>query len=155
MLKRLIEFLQNNFPDSNINEYLDAKYIHLENDKLKKIADAIKANELQIKPASHCSADNFIFHFGSTLILVKKSTDGTQVFDCELAWETDFQSIYSAREKIKGFYFIKFGLDDDYNINLQETDKREDNQVRSEEQEREVITKILPVLKGFISAISE
>ena len=155
MLKRLIEFLQNNFPNTNIEDYLDAKYIQLENDQLKKIAEAIASGELEIKNASNCTADNFIFHFGSTLILVKKSTESDFVYNCELAWETDFQAIYSARDKVKGFYFIKFSFDDTYATTLFETDKREENQVRNENQESELIAKIMPVLKGFMSAISE
>jgi hypothetical protein len=152
MLKRLIEFLKNNYPNSNIEEYLDSKYISLDGEKLKKIAEALKSGELQIKPASTCSADNFIFHFGSTLILLKKVANG---FEAELAWETDFLAIHSVREKIKGFYFIKFSFNDDYETTLLETDKRSEDQVRSDDKEQEVLDKIMPVVKGFISAIAE
>jgi len=42
MLKRLIKFLENNYPDSNINAYLDAKYIALTSPQLKQIADALR-----------------------------------------------------------------------------------------------------------------
>jgi hypothetical protein len=152
MLKRLIEFLKNNYPESNIDEYLDSKYIHLEGEKLKKIADALKSGELQIKPASSCSASNFIFHFGSTIILLKKVANG---FDAELAWETDFLAIHSVREKIKGFYFIKFSFNDDYQTTLLDTDKILKDQVRNSEKEQEVLDKVMPVVKGFISAIAE
>jgi hypothetical protein len=41
MLKKLIIFLENNYPDSNISNYLDAKYIQLSNPQLKQIADAL------------------------------------------------------------------------------------------------------------------
>ena len=155
MLTRLIEFLQNNFPNSNIDEYLDTKYIQLQNDQLKKIVTTMRSGELEIKNASRCSADNFILHFGSTLILVKQSAISSVTYDSELAWETDFKSIDSTKDTVKGFYFIKFNFDDGYNITLLETDKREENQVRNEHQENEVITKIMPILKGFMSAISE
>lgn len=152
MLKRLIEFLKNNYPNSNIDDFLDSKYIHLEGEKLKKIAEALKSGELQIKPASTCSADNFIFHFGSTLILLKKVANG---FEAELAWETDFLAIHSVREKIKGFYFIKFSFNDDYETTLLETDKKLDGNVHAPEKEQEVLDKIMPIVKGFISAIAE
>lgn len=152
MLKRLIEFLKNNYPNTNIDEYLDSKYINLESEQLKKIAEAIKSGELQVKPASTCTASQFIFHFGSTLILLKKVSNG---FEAELAWETDFLAIHSVREKIKGFYFIKFSFNDDYQTTLLDTDKKNEDQVRSEVKEQEVLDKIMPVVKGFISAIAE
>ena len=152
MLKRLIEFLKNNYPNTNIDEYLDSKYINLESEQLKKIAEAIKSGELQVKPASTCTASQFIFHFGSTLILLKKVSNG---FEAELAWETDFLAIHSVREKIKGFYFIKFSFNDDYQTTLLDTDKKNEDQVRSEVKEKEVLDKIMPVVKGFISAIAE
>ena len=91
MIKRLVEFLQNNFPNTNINDYLDSKFIELNSEQLKKIADAIKDGELSIKPASSCPADKFIFQFGTTIIFVNRDTSNTdQKYNAELAWETDF-----------------------------------------------------------------
>jgi len=156
MLTKLVKFLENNYPDSNINDYLDAKYIQLTNPQLKQIADALNSGELQIKPASSCSADRFIFHFGNTIILVQKdTTDSNIVYQAELSWETDFMAIHSTRSKGKGFYFIAFEFDDDYQVTLKETDKSLEDQVQNKEQNQELINKAIPVLKGFMSAISE
>jgi hypothetical protein len=156
MLTKLVKFLENNHPDSNVNDYLDAKYLQLTPPQLKQIADALNSGELQIKPASSCSADRFIFHFGSTIILVQKdTTDSSAVYQAELSWETDFLAIHSTRNKGKGFYFIAFEFDDDYQVTLKETDKFLEDQVRNEEQDQELIDKAMPVLKGFMSAISE
>lgn len=156
MLTKLVKFLENNYPDSNINDYLDAKYIQLTNPQLKQIADALNSGELQIKPASSCSADRFIFHFGNTIILVQKdTTDSNIVYQAELSWETDFMAIHSTRSKGKGFYFIAFEFDDDYQVTLKETDKSLEDQVQNKEQNQELINKAMPVLKGFMSAISE
>ena len=155
MIKRLVEFLQNNFPDTNINDYLDSKFIELNSEQLKKIADAIKDGELSIKPASSCPADKFIFQFGTTIIFVNRDTSNNdQKYNAELAWETDFFAIHSARNKAKGFYFIGFSFDDDYNITLTSTDKVLEDQVRNEDQNKEVVEKAIPVLRGFMSAIS-
>ncbi|HIM58302.1 MAG TPA: hypothetical protein EYJ00_03150, partial [Gammaproteobacteria bacterium] len=119
MLTKLVKFLENNHPDSNINDYLDAKYIQLTNPQLKQIADALNSNELKIAPASSCSAERFIFHFGNTIILVQKdSSDSSAVYQAELSWETDFMAIHSTRNKGKGFYFIAFEFDDDYQVTL-------------------------------------
>ena len=111
---------------------------------------------MQIKPASSCSVDKFIFHFGNTIILVQKdTTDSSAVYQAELSWETDFLAIHSTRNKGKGFYFIAFEFDDDYQVTLKETGKLLEDQVRNEEHNQELIDKAMPVLKGFMSAISE
>ncbi|SMM99166.1 hypothetical protein SPONN_316 [uncultured Candidatus Thioglobus sp.] len=156
MLTKLVKFLKNNHPDSNIDDYLDSKYIKLSNPQLKKIAEALKNGELQDKSASNCSADKFIFHFGNTIILVQKDeTDSSAIYQAELSWETDFMAIHSTRNKGKGFYFIAFEFDDDYKVTLKETDKTLEDQVRSEEQNEALIAKAMPVLKGFMTAISQ
>ncbi len=156
MLKKLIEFLQNNYPDSNINDYLDAKYLHLSDLQLKQIANALEAGKLKIKPASSCSAQHFIFHFGNTLILVQKdNSNSTVAYQAELCWETDFLAIHSTRNKGKGFYFIAFEFDDDYQTTLKSTDKSLDDQVRNEAQNQALIDKAMPILKGFMSAIAK
>jgi hypothetical protein len=126
------------------------------NPQLKQIADALNNNELQNKPASNCDAENFIFHFGNTLILVQKNTtDSSAIYQAELAWETDFLAVHSTRNKGKGFYFIAFEFDDDYQVTLKTTDKLLENQIRNIEQDQALIDKTMPVLKGFMSAISK
>lgn len=156
MLKKLVKFLENNYPDSNIDDYLDAKYIHLSNPKLKQISDALSSAELTIKPASNCSAERFVFHFGNTSVLVQKdNTDSSAVYQAEFSWETDFLAIHSTRNKGKGFYFIAFEFDDNYQVTLKDTDKVLENQIRNIEQDQELIDKAMPVLKGFMLAISD
>lgn len=156
MLKKLLAFLQNNYPDANIDDYLNAKYIQLTNPQLKQIADALHAGELQIKPASLCPAERFIFHFGNTLILLQKDlSHSTAEYQAELAWETDFLAIHSTRNKGKGFYFIAFEFDDDYQITLKKTDKQLHDQVRDETKNQALVDKTMPILKGFMSAISK
>ncbi|NYT26870.1 hypothetical protein [Candidatus Thiodubiliella endoseptemdiera] len=156
MIAKLVKFLKNNYPDSNIDDYLDAKYIQLTGTQLKQIADALNSGELKTKSASSCSAERFIFSFGETAILVQKDiTDSSVIYQAELSWETDFMAIHSTRSKGKGFYFIAFEFDDVYQVTLKDTDKRLEDQVRNIEQDQEMIDKVMPVLKGFMSAISE
>ncbi|CAC9490948.1 hypothetical protein BPUTSESOX_1859 [uncultured Gammaproteobacteria bacterium] len=152
MLKKLVKFLENNYPDSNIDDYLDAKYIQLSNPQLKQISDALNNGELKIKPASSCTAEKFIFHFGNTAILVQK--DGSN-YQGEFAWETDFLAVHSTRNKGKGFYFIAFEFDNNYQVTLKETDKLLEDQIRNVEQDQELLDKAMPILKGFMSAISD
>ncbi len=156
MLKRLVEFLKNNHSDVNIKEYLDAKYIQLNNPQLKQIANALSRGELNSKPASDCGASHFIFHFGSTLILLQKDTaNSNTAYQAELAWETDFLSVRSVRDKAKGFYFINFEFDNNYKTTLKKTKKVIKGHINNTTKNQEIIDKIMPVLKGFMSAITD
>lgn len=154
MLPRLIGFIKQNYPDANLSEWLDGKYVQLTDSQLKKIANAIHTGELIDKPASKCPAEQLIFHFGDTLILIKKAQDGQYAYQAELAWETDFQSIHSVRNKDKGFYFINFGFDDDYKTTLLPTQKTLENTFVDEQGNQIVLDKSMPVLKAFMLAIS-
>ena len=156
MLNNLVEFIKNNHPDTNIDAYLDAKYIQLNNAQLKQIADALASGELIASSASNCGANRFIFHFGSTIILVQKDeTASSAAYTAELAWETDFLSVRSVRDKAKGFYFINFEFDDEYRVTLLETQKVIKGHVNNADKNQEIIDKVMPVLKGFMNAISE
>ncbi|HIF48017.1 hypothetical protein [Candidatus Thioglobus sp.] len=156
MLNKLVDYIKNNHPDTDVNVYLDAKYIQLNNAQLKQIADALERGDISSLPASSCSANHFIFHFGSTFILVQKNTtDSNAVFTAELAWETDFLSVRSVRDKAKGFYFINFEFDDDYQVTLLETNKLIEGHVNNADKNQKIIGKVMPVLKGFMTAISD
>ncbi|MCH9745527.1 MAG: hypothetical protein K0U04_02235 [Proteobacteria bacterium] len=156
MLNKLVEYIQNNHPDTNIDDYLDAKYIQLNNTQLKQIADALESGELTASPASNCGASHFIFHFGGTIILLQKdTTESNAVYTAELAWETDFLSVRSVRDKAKGFYFINFEIDDDYQTKLLDTQKIIKGHVNNNEKNQKIVDKVMPVLKGFMNAISD
>jgi len=156
MLNKLVEYIKNNHPDTNVDVYLDAKYIQLNNPQLKQIADALESGELTSTAASSCSANHFIFHFGSTIILLQKdTTESNAVYTAELAWETDFLSVRSVRDKAKGFYFINFEIDDDYQTSLVETHKIIDGHVHNAEKNQQIVDKVMPVLKGFMNAVSD
>lgn len=156
MLKKLITFLKNNHQKSDINAYLDAKYIKLSDAELQQIATANKNGELPNKPASACPASNFIFHFGNTLILLKKDTTASNAaYQAELAWETDFLAVHSVREKTRGFHFITFEFDDNYHPTLKPTSKSIHGQIIDTTKNQTLINKALPVLKAFMLAISK
>ncbi len=154
MLKEIIDFIKNNYPTSNIDDWLNSKYIKLTNSQLKKIAQAIKSGELQHKNASYCTVDNIIFHFGDTLVLLKKINNSSQVYQAELAWHTNFQSIHSTRHKDKGFYFINFSFDDNFKITMLDTKKKLPNSYIDIKANTKIANNTMLVLKGFMYAIS-
>lgn len=155
MLKKLIKFIEDNYPNSNSNEWLDSKYIHLNDTQLKKIADAYHDGNIVEKTASNCPATQLIFHFGNTLVLIKKSTKKGQSYLAELAWEADFQSTHSVRQKDKGFHFINFALDNHYQLTLLPSDKKLVDTFVDEKLAEKIAHKSLPIIKVFMCAISQ
>ena len=151
VLKRLVEFTKVNYPNVNLDEWLDSKYIYLNSAQLKKIADALASDELAYTSADKCPAEKLIFHFGNTLICLQKNKNG---YSAELAWETDFNAIHSTRKKMKGFYFINFAFDNHFKVRLLPTNKKPLDNFDDKVGNKKLIEKIMPIVKGFISAIS-
>jgi hypothetical protein len=85
----------------------------------------------------------------------KNTTDSNATYTAELAWETDFLSVRSVRDKAKGFYFINFEFDNNYQTTLLESQKIIKGHVNNPEKNRQIIDKVMPVLKGFMNAISD
>ncbi len=154
MLVKLIEFIRQNHPNTNVGEWLDSKYIHLNNTQLKKIADAYHNGSINTKPATKCPAKQLILHFGNTLILFKKSNNAKFAYHAELAWETDFLSIHSTRNKDKGFHFINFAFDNHYQAKLLPTQKTLKQMVTDKKGNQEIMNKSMLIVKAFLSAIS-
>ena len=73
MLKDLIEYIKEGQSDSEIDNYLDSKYIHLTDAHYDQIAGAISQGELSPKKASDCPAERFFLHFSETILFVNLS----------------------------------------------------------------------------------
>ena len=63
MLKELIDYIKEVQTDSDIDNYLDSKYIHLTDAHYDQIAGATSQGELSPKKASECPAERFFLHF--------------------------------------------------------------------------------------------
>ena len=74
MLKELIEYIKEGQADSDIDNYLDSRYIHLTDAHYDQIASAISQGELSLKKASDCPAERFFLHFYETILYVNTST---------------------------------------------------------------------------------
>ena len=154
MLKELIEYIKEGETGSDIDNYLDSKYIHLTDAHYDQIASAISQGELSLKKASDCPAESFFLHFSETVMFVIKSTqDQHSVYEVEVVQETN-DSIETENDGgAKNLVFISFSIDDDYQptlvkrITISESD--------DEQQKQKTIQSVMPVLKGFMSAISD
>ena len=91
MLKELIEYFKEGQTGSDIDNYLDSKYIHLTDAHYDQIAGAISQGELSPKKASDCPAERFFLHFNETILFVNKSNQGQHsVYDVELVNNTNY-----------------------------------------------------------------
>ena len=115
MLKDLIEYIKEGQSDSEIDNYLDSKYIHLTDAHYDQIASAISQGELSPKKASDCPAESFFLHFSETILFVKKSTqDQHSVYDVELVHNTNDSIKIEDEGEAKNLVFVSFSINDDY-----------------------------------------
>ena len=91
MLKELIEYIKEGQTGSDIDNYLDSKYIHLTDAHYDQIAGAISQGELSSKKASDCPAERFFLHFNETILFVNKSNQGQHsIYEVELVQDTNY-----------------------------------------------------------------
>ena len=154
MLKELIKYIKESQIGSDIDNYLDSKYIHLTDAHYDQIVGGISQVELSLKKASDCPAERFFLHFNETILFVNKSTQGQHsIYDVELVKDTNY-SIETVNEgDSKNLSFVSFSINDDYQPTLI---KRMTTSGTVDEQEKQqTIQSVMPVLRGFMSAISD
>ena len=154
MLKELIEYIREGQTGSDIDNYLDSKYIHLTDAHYDQIADAMSQGELSPKKASDCPAERFFLHFSETILFVKKSSqEQRSVYDIELVQDTN-DSIEKVNEsEAKNLAFVSFTINDDYQPTL--TKRTTTSEPFDEQKKQQVIQSVMPVLRGFMNAISD
>ena len=154
MLKELIDNIKEVQTGSDIDSYLDSKYIHLTDAHYDQIASAISQGELSPKKASDCLAESFFLHFSETILFVIKSTqDQHSIYDVEVVQDTNDSIETENKGGAKNLVFVSFSINDDYQPTLV---KRITGSESDDEQEKQkTIQSVMPVLKGFMSAISD
>ena len=119
MLKELIKYIKEGQADSDIDNYLDSRYIHLTDAHYDQIASAISQGELSLKKASDCPAERFFLHFYDTILYVNKSTqEQHSVYDVELVQDTNYSIETVDETESKNLAFLSFSLNDDYQPTL-------------------------------------
>jgi len=154
MLKDLIEYIKEGQSDSEIDNYLDSKYIHLTDAHYDQIANAISQGELSQKKASECPAERFFLHFYETILYVNKSNqEQHSIYEVELVQDTN-SSIETVDEtESKNLAFVSFSINDDYQpILIKRTTISESV---DEQEKQQTMLSVMPVLRGFMSAISD
>jgi len=154
MLKELIEYIKEGQTGSDIDNYLDSKYIHLTDAHYDQIAGAMSQGELSSKKASDCPAERFFLHFNETILFVNKSNQGQHsIYDVELVKDTNYSIEKVDEGDSKNLVFVSFSINDDYQPTL--IKRVTISETIDEQEKQQTMQSVIPVLRGFMSAISD
>ena len=154
MLKELIEYIKEGQTGTDIDNYLDSKYIHLTDAHYDQISSAISQGELIPKKASDCPAERFFLHFNETILFVNKSNQGQHsIYDVELVNDTNYSIEKVDESDSKNLAFVSFSINDDYQPTL--IKRVTTSETIDEQEKQQTIQSVMPVLRGFMSAITD
>ena len=154
MLKELIEYIKEGQTGSDIDNYLDSKYIHLTDAHYDQIAGGISQVELSSNKASDCHAERFFLHFNETILFVNKSNQGQHlIYDVELVKDTNYSIEKVDEGDSKDLAFVSFSINDDFQPTL--IKRVTISETIDEQEKQQTIQSVIPVLRGFMSAISD
>jgi hypothetical protein len=148
MLKELIEYIKEHEGDNELGDYLDTRYVRLTDQHYDQIASAMNEGELEPKNSSKCPAERFFLHFNETILFVNKQTEQENaVYDVEMV-QNEGESDDSME-----LLFASFSIDDDYAPSLK---KRVASGKTADENEQQLLMQsVIPILKGFMVAITD
>lgn len=148
MLKELIEYIKEYEGDNELGDYLDTRYVRLTEQHYDQIASAMSEGELESKNSSNCPAERFFLHFNETILFVNKQTEEpSAVYDIEMV-QNEGES-----EDSMELLFASFSIDDDYSPLLKK--RVTSGKTADENYQQLVMQSVIPILKGFMVAITD
>ena len=148
MLKELIEYIKEYEGDNELGDYLDTRYVRLTEQHYDQIASAVSEGELESKNSSNCPAERFFLHFNETILFVNKQTEEpSAVYDIEMV-QNEGESDDSME-----LLFASFSIDDDYSPLLKK--RVTSGKTADENYQQLVMQSVIPILKGFMVAITD
>ena len=148
MLKELIQYIKEHEGDNELGDYLDTRYVRLTDQHYDQIAGAMSEGELELKKSSSCPAERFFLHFNETILFVNKLTEEpNSIYDIEMV-QNEGES-----EDDKELLFISFSIDDNYGPTLKK--RVASGKTVDENLQQLLMNGVIPILKGFMVAISE
>jgi len=148
MLKELIEYIKEYEGDNELGDYLDTRYVRLTDQHYDQIVSAMSEGELESKISSKCPAERFFLHFNETILFVNKQTEETSsVYDIEMV-QNEGESDDSME-----LLFVSFSIDDNYTPSLKK--RVASGKTEDENQQQLIMLSVIPVLKGFMVAITD
>ena len=148
MLKELIQYIKEYEGDNDLGDYLDTRYVRLTDQHFDQIAGAMSEGELELKKSSSCPAQRFFLHFNETILFVNKLTEEPNaIYDVEMVQNE------GELENEKELLFVSFSLDDDYAPSLKK--RVASGKTADENLQQLVMLSVIPIVKGFMVAISD
>lgn len=148
MLKELIQYIKEYQGDNDLGDYLDTRYVRLTDQHFDQIAGAMSEGDLELKKSSSCPAERFFLHFNETILFVNKLTEEPNaIYDVEMVQNE------GELENEKELLFLSFSLDDDYAPSLKK--RVASGKTADENLQQLVMLSVIPILKGFMVAISD
>ena len=148
MLKELIEYIKEYEGDNELGDYLDTRYVRLTEQHYDQIANAMSEGELGSKNSSNCPAERFFLHFNETILFVNKQTEEpSAVYDIEMV-QNEGESDDSME-----LLFASFSIDDEYSPLLKK--RVASGKTADENYQQLVMQSVIPILKGFMVAITD
>ncbi len=148
MLKELIEYIKEYEGDNELGDYLDTRYVRLTDQHYDQIASAMSDGELELKKSSSCPAERFFLHFNETILFVNKQTENPDAsYDVEMV-ENQGELDHSSE-----LLFASFSLSDDYTPSLKK--RASSGKTEDENHQQLVMLSVIPILKGFMVAITD
>lgn len=148
MLKELIDYIKEYEGDNELGDYLDTRYVRLTDQHYDQIASAMNEGELDLKKSSKCPAERFFLHFNETILFVNKQTEeSSAVYDIKLV-----QNEGESDESME-LLFASFSIDDDYAPSIKK--RVASGKTEDENQQHLVMQSVIPILKGFMVAITD
>ena len=148
MLKELIDYIKEYEGDNELGDYLDTRYVRLTDQHYDQIASAMNEGELDLKKSSKCPAERFFLHFNETILFVNKQTEeSSAVYDIELV-----QNEGESDESME-LLFASFSIDDDYAPSLKK--RVTSGKTADENAQQQLMQSVIPILKGFMVAITD
>ena len=148
MLKELIEYIKEYEGNNELGDYLDTRYVRLTDQHYDQIASAMNEGELDLKKSSKCPAERFFLHFNETILFVNKQTEeSSAVYDIELVQHE------GASDESMELLFASFSIDDDYAPSIKK--RVASGKTEDENQQHLVMQSVIPILKGFMVAITD
>jgi len=148
MLKELIEYIKEYEGDNELGDYLDTRYVRLTDQHYDQIASAMSEGQLGLKNSSKCPAQRFFLHFNETILFVNKQTQNSSaVYDIEMV-----QNEGESEDSVE-LLFASFSIDDDYTPSLKK--RVSSGKTEDENQQQLAMLSVIPILKGFMVAITD
>ena len=148
MLKELIEYIKEYEDDNELGDYLDTRYVRLTDQHYDQIASAMSDGEIELKKSSSCPAERFFLHFNETILFVNKQTENP-----DASYDVEMVENQGELDDSSDLLFASFSLSDDYTPSLKK--RASSGKTEDENHQQLVMLSVIPILKGFMVAITD